>query len=180
MAAMVTYPNLNALYLSPRLRARLAQIPQHGITTVVAPTGYGKSTAASWWQTHCPRGALVLRQIVTGPSLTDRGKPEQRNLTFAGASVLSKAGVLCSICTDHPETPLQYLSLCAALAEKNGLGHREALEAITIHPAKIAGLDGEIGSLEIGKWADMALFDGDPLVLASRCRGVWIQGRKWM
>lgn len=119
-------------------------------------------------------------RIVTGPSLTDRGKPEQRNLTFAGASVLSKAGVLCSICTDHPETPLQYLSLCAALAEKNGLGHREALEAITIHPAKIAGLDGEIGSLEIGKWADMALFDGDPLVLASRCRGVWIQGRKWM
>ena len=71
MVAMVTYPNLNALYLSPRLRARLAQIPQHGITTIVAPTGYGKTTAASWWQTHCPRGALVLRQIVTGPSLSE-------------------------------------------------------------------------------------------------------------
>lgn len=117
-------------------------------------------------------------RIVTGPNLTDRGKPEQRNMTFAGVAALRKAGVLCAVCTDHPETPLQYLPLCGALAEKNGLGHREALEAITIQPARIAGLDREIGSLEPGKRADLALFDGDPLVLTSRCQGVWIQGRK--
>lgn len=117
-------------------------------------------------------------RIVTGPNLLDRCKPELRNMTFAGPKVLTEAGVLCSICTDHPETPLQYLPLCAGVAEKSGLGHDDAIRAITLNPAKIAGLDGQIGSLEVGKSADLTLLTGDPLELGSRCEAVYIQGRK--
>jgi len=117
-------------------------------------------------------------RVVTGPNLLDRCKPELKNMTFGGPAELTKAGVLCSICTDHPETPLKYLTICAAVAQKSGLSREDAIRAITIYPARIAELDDRIGSLKPGKWADLALFDGDPLELTSSCTGVFIQGRK--
>ena len=117
-------------------------------------------------------------RVVTGPNLLDRCKPELKNMSFSGPGVLTEAGVLCSICTDHPETPLQYLTICAAMAEKSGLSHEDALRCITINPAKIAGLDHRIGSLEPGKDADLGIFDRDPLDLRATCEAVFIQGRK--
>ena len=117
-------------------------------------------------------------RVVTGPNLLDRCKPELKNMSFAGPGTLTEAGVLCSICTDHPETPLKYLPICAAVAMKSGLSHADAIAAITINPAKIAGLDGQIGSLEVGKDADIAVFDGDPLDVKSEIRAVYSLGRR--
>ena len=117
-------------------------------------------------------------RIVTGPNLLDRCKPELRNMSFSGPVVLTHNGVLCSICTDHPETPLQYLPLCAAMAMRSGLSQQEALAAITIQPARIAGLDKRIGSLEIGKDADLVLASGNPLELDTRIESVYSLGRK--
>lgn len=117
-------------------------------------------------------------RVVTGPNLLDRCKPELRNMSFSGPVVLTHNGVLCSICTDHPETPLQYLPLCAAMAMRSGLTRQEALAAITIQPARIAGLDKQIGSLEVGKDADLVLATGDPLELETRIEAVYSLGRK--
>ena len=117
-------------------------------------------------------------RIITGPNLLDRCKPELRNMSFSGPVVLTHNGVLCSICTDHPETPLQYLPLCAAMAMRSGLSQQEALAAITIQPARIAGLDKRIGSLEIGKDADLVLASGNPLELDTRIESVYSLGRK--
>ena len=117
-------------------------------------------------------------RVVTGPNLLDRCKPELRNMSFSGPVVLTHHGVLCSICTDHPETPLQYLPLCAAMAMRSGLSRQEALAAITIQPARIAGLDSRIGSLEVGKDADLVLATGDPLDLDTRIESVYSLGRK--
>ena len=117
-------------------------------------------------------------RVVTGPNLLDRCKPELRNMSCTGPVVLTHHGVLCSICTDHPETPLQYLPLCAAMAMRSGLTRQEALAAITIQPARIAGLDKQIGSLEVGKDADLVLATGDPLELETRIEGVYSLGRK--
>ena len=117
-------------------------------------------------------------RVVTGPNLLDRCKPELRNMTFAGPKVLTEAGVPCSICTDHPETPLKYLTICAAMAMKSGLSREEAIRAITIVPAQIAGLDDRIGSLETGKDADIVVMSGDPLQLESEVKAVFSVGRK--
>ena len=117
-------------------------------------------------------------RVVTGPNLLDRCKPELRNMSFSGPVVLTHQDVLCSICTDHPETPLQYLPLCAAMAMRSGLTRQEALAAITIQPARIAGLDKQIGSLEVGQDADLVLATGDPLELETRIEGVYSLGRK--
>lgn len=114
--------------------------------------------------------------VITGPNLSDRSKPELRNLSISNAVKLKQAGVDIAICTDHPVIPIQYLPLCAALAVKGGLSVPEALEAITIGPARILGLDSTIGSLELGKDGDVVVFSGHPLDLMSQVREVLIQG----
>ena len=57
--------------------------------------------------------------VITGPALGDRSKPELANMTLENPLILSRAGVDVAICTDHPEVPIQYLPLCAALAVKD-------------------------------------------------------------
>lgn len=119
--------------------------------------------------------------VITGPSLGDRSKPELANLSLENPAVLARAGVPIAICTDHPEIPVQYLPLCAALAVKGGLDPEQALAAITISPARIAGLDSRLGSLTPGKDADILVTAGHPLellppVIAVVSQGVRVHG----
>jgi len=117
-------------------------------------------------------------RVITGPSLTDRSKPELKNMTFEGPGVLAKAGLRPAICTDHPVIPENYIALCAALAVKSGMSEEDALRAITIYAAEAAGIDDQVGSIEQGKRADLVVMDGDPLGLNSRVRIVIIDGKK--
>lgn len=119
---------------------------------------------------HCTEGHLIAdylakegKPAIVGPSLTDRSKVELRNLTFKTPGILQKAGVKIAIMTDAPVIPLQYLPLCAGLAARSGLDEMEALKAITINPAEIIGISDRVGSLEVGKDADIAIFDGNPI-----------------
>ena len=104
-----------------------------------------------------------LKGILSGPVLTDRSKPELSHQTPKAPGIISSKGIPTAIITDHPETPVNYLLLCAAVAVKNGMDRTEAMRAVTINPARICGLDDRIGSLEVGKDADMVVFSGDPL-----------------
>ena len=116
--------------------------------------------------------------VITGPALGDRSKPELANMKLENPAILWKAGVRFAICTDHPEVPIQYLPLCAALAVKGGLDEEEALAAITINAARIAGLDGALGSLAPGKEADIVITDRPPLELLGQVRAVFMGGRR--
>lgn len=116
--------------------------------------------------------------VITGPSLTDRSKPELANLTIENPAILARAGVPVAICTDHPVIPIQYLPICAALAVRGGLEPEEALAAITIHPARLAGLDKRVGSLEPGKDADIVVTTGHPLDWDGKVRYVFIGGKQ--
>ncbi len=116
--------------------------------------------------------------VITGPALGDRSKPELANMTLKTPAALQRAGVAVAICTDHPEVPIQYLPLCAALAVKGGMGDEAALTAITINAARIAGLDGTLGSLTPGKEADLVLTSRHPLELLGEVRAVWMGGRR--
>lgn len=116
--------------------------------------------------------------VISGPLLTDRSKPELGNQTLGSPGVLCSAGVLTAICTDHPETPLQYLVLCAAMAAKHGMREEDALAAITIHPAKIAGIEDRVGSIAPGKDGDLVVFSGHPFSMESRVRAVIAAGAR--
>jgi imidazolonepropionase-like amidohydrolase len=134
---------------------------------------------------HCTDGHLIADYlakenvpVAVGPSLTHATKYELRNKTFETPGILSKAGCLVSIITDAPVIPQQYLALCAGLAVKNGMDKYEALKAITINPAKHLGIDARVGSLEVGKDADIILTRGDILELETEVLTVFINGVK--
>lgn len=117
-------------------------------------------------------------RVLSGPFLCDRCKPELHNQTPKGPGIMSKAGLEVAIITDHPVIPIEYLSLCAALAVKNGMDYEEALRAITINPARITRIDNRVGSLKAGKDADLVIFDGDPLQLYTNVKFVAVGGKR--
>ena len=116
---------------------------------------------------HCTEGHLIADflakkgvDVVIGPTLSSKPKIELQNLTFETGRILYEAGVKFAIMTDHPVIPQQYLPICAALAHKDGLPEEEALKAITINAAEIIGVGDRVGSLEVGKDADIIVLSG--------------------
>lgn len=116
--------------------------------------------------------------VITGPCLTDRSKPELLHQSLENPVILARAGVPVAICTDHPETPIQYLPLCAAMAVRAGMEEEAALACITLNAARIGGIDGRVGSLTPGKDADVVVTTGHPLDWKSRVTAVFIGGRQ--
>lgn len=114
--------------------------------------------------------------VVSGPYMTDRSKPELKNLTEAAPGLLVRAGVPVAITTDHPEIPAKFLRLAAGVAVQAGMDEMDALRAITIEAAKIAGLDRRIGSLVPGKDADVVVLSGHPFDFRSRVEAVLSTG----
>ena len=114
--------------------------------------------------------------VVSGPYMTDRSKPELQNLTEAAPGLLKTAGVSVAITTDHPEIPVKFLRLAAGVAVQAGMDEMDALRAITIDAAKIAGLDHRIGSLVPGKDADVLVLSGYPFDFRSRVQAVLSSG----
>ncbi len=133
---------------------------------------------------HCTEGHLIAEKIaesgfsaIVGPSLASRNKKEVAQSDFKTAGVLKKAGVTVALTTDHPVSRIQYLPLCAGLAAKEGLGEYNALRAITIDAAKICGVSDRLGSLKVGKDADIVILDGNPLEIATNVEITIIDGK---
>lgn len=128
---------------------------------------------------HCTDGARIADLIaeagypvIAGPALTGKTKPELDNKSFAAPGVLHNAGIFLSITTDAPVTTLEYLPFCAGMAASYGLPLDEAWKAVTINPATIIGIQDRVGSLEVGKDADIVIWTAEPLTT--------IGGRAWM
>lgn len=119
---------------------------------------------------HCSEGHLIAAEIrdsgfpaIVGPDLASRNKIEVQNMAFKTAGILHAHGVKTAITTDHPVSVIASLPLCAGLAVKAGLPMMEGLRAITVNAAQICRVDRWVGSLEVGKDADIAIFDGNPM-----------------
>lgn len=133
---------------------------------------------------HCTEGHLIAEEIarsgypaIVGPSMSARSKKEVSESDFKTPGILRHAGVTIALTTDHPVCRLQYLPLCAALAAKEGLSEYEALRAITIDAARISGVEHRLGSLTVGKDADLCLWDGNPLEVRSSVVKTLINGK---
>jgi imidazolonepropionase-like amidohydrolase len=116
--------------------------------------------------------------VIIGPLFTSRSKVELRNRSLANPGLLARAGVTIAITTDHPVVPIHFLVHQATLSVKEGLDPKIALEALTINPARIAGIDDRLGSIEPGKDADLVIWSGDPLDVTSRVQRALIEGRE--
>lgn len=135
---------------------------------------------------HVTDGALIAEELAqekdfllaVGPSLHSRSKFECKNLDFNAPAVLSNAGIPISIITDAPVVPQQYLAMCAGLAVQAGMKPIEALKAITINPARHLGIDHRVGSIEVGKDADLVIVDGNPFEILDTVSMVFVNGEK--
>ncbi len=121
---------------------------------------------------HCTEGHLIAEHLakegypaIVGPTFGHRSKVELKNKSFDTPAILHKAGVKIAIMTDSPVIPLQHLPMCAALAAKAGLDEMEALRAISINAAEITGIADRVGSLEVGKDADVVVWSKHPFEL---------------
>lgn len=133
---------------------------------------------------HVTEGHLIAEDLAkegvplaVGPTLTHATKFELRNKSWITPAVLAKAGCRVSIITDAPIISQQYLPLCAGLAMKAGMPRFEALKAITINPARHAGIADRVGSLEIGKDADIVIADGCPMESQTKVLRVYVDGQ---
>ncbi|MGG5462613.1 amidohydrolase [Clostridium sp. B9] len=124
---------------------------------------------------HCTEGHLIADYIkkeglnaIVGPTLSFNGKAETLNKTFKTSKVLVDKGVKVAITTDHPVVTIDNLPLCAGMAMKEGLSFNEALNAITINPAEIIGIEERVGSLEEGKDGDLVILNGSPFEIATK------------
>jgi imidazolonepropionase-like amidohydrolase len=114
--------------------------------------------------------------VLYGPMIVSRSKVEVRDRSLRAPGILDRAGVEVSIITDHPVVPIEYLITQAALAVREGMDRDAALRAVTINPARVLGVDDRVGSLAVGKDADLVLWSGDPFDLQSRVLRTWIDG----
>ena len=107
-----------------------------------------------------------------GPNVTRREKGKLIN----NADALARAGVRV-LFYSSATSGTQFLRLNAAYAVRNGLDSTEALRALTIYPARTLKIDDKLGSIEVGKDADLVILSGDPLDIKSRVEKVLIKGK---
>jgi len=137
---------------------------------------------------NCTEGYRIADQIakhkvpvIVGPVTTSffgRDSLEYRNHNQANASILARQGIQLAIGTSTRDgVGSKFLSTVAAIAVSQGLERNQALQAVTLTAARILGVDDRIGSLDVGKDADIVILSGQPLSSMTQVEMVLIQGK---
>lgn len=137
------------------------------------------------WLDGAAESYLLLNEIkkagvpvIVHPSMA-RAVGDRENLSFETASKLVKAGIPVAMQSGYeayvPKTRVVLFE--AAITAANGLSFEQTLASITIDAAKILGVSDRIGSIKVGKDADLALYDGDPFEYTTHCVGTIINGK---
>ena len=132
---------------------------------------------------HVTEGHLIADElaqagymVAVGPTMTNASKYELRNKTWETPVSLSKAGCHVCIITDSPVITQENLPICAGFAIKAGMDKFEALKAITIYAAEHIGIEDRVGSIEVGKDADIVICNGSPFEISTTVEKVLIDG----
>lgn len=132
---------------------------------------------------HCTDGAIIVDELVDhkvdciiGPTAGGKSKLELKNKSFELGKLLEENGVDFSITTDHPVIPIEGLLMQLALYVKNGVSRKMALKSVTINAAKNTDIDEWVGSIEVGKDADIVIWEVGPLETMSKTNMVIING----
>lgn len=133
---------------------------------------------------HATEGHLIVDELVdagypiaVGPTMTNASKFELRNKSWETPVALSKAGCHVCLITDSPVINQENLRICAGFAVKAGMDTFEALKAITIYAAEHIGVQDRVGTIEVGKDADIVICDGNPFEISTKIEKVIIDGK---
>lgn len=111
--------------------------------------------------------------VICMPMVLNINVPEDQ---LDGVASLPGAGVRIAMRSNHPASPQKWFRLNAAMAVRHGLPGDRALAAMTIDPARMAGIDGRVGSIEAGKDADLVILDGPWFEPVSSIEMVFVDG----
>ena len=132
---------------------------------------------------HCTEGfkiADVLSQkhlrCVIGPFLTAPSKMEIMERKLETPAILCEEGGMTVCLTADTGSQTCALPMTVGLLMRRGLSEEDAFKGVTINPARILKMEDRIGSLEVGKDADISIFDGHPFDSRTLCRAVMIDG----
>lgn len=149
--------------------AAMKWIKKHKVDAILTGVNEGHMIADSIAASGIP--------VITGPILTIPRSNGSYDAAYANAGIMQKSGVKVAIRTNENEN-VRNLLYHAGFAAAYGMGKEEALKAITIVPAEIFGLDKELGSIEVGKKANLFISDGDPFETKTHILHVFINGWK--
>jgi imidazolonepropionase-like amidohydrolase len=156
-----------------QIRAVLRFCDQQKLTNIILLGGYDS------WRVADELKRRNIAVIVAGVLATPNRGYESYDEAFTVASKLAKAGVRYCIADEgggFAAANARNVPYQAAMAEAFGLDHDEALKSVTLYPAQILGAGDKIGSIEVGKLADLQVTDGDPLIIATHCEQVVVNG----
>ncbi len=138
---------------------------------------------------HCSEGYMIpdalhealntrCNGVILGPLFSYARKLELRNkLRGESGARFYQLGIPFAICTDYPDGFLESLMLGASMSAAMGVPMETALRSITLDAAVITGIGDRVGSLEPGKDADIAVFNGNPLNCMNLCCMTYINGK---
>ena len=163
------------------------QIEAHRVTDILNALRLADEFGFSLILDKCTEGYMIAEEIarskapvIIGPvstSFADIPKLEYRNHDLRNAAILSKKGIRLALgVSGRDGTSSKFITVAAALAVANGMDKDAALRAITLTPAEILGVANRIGSLEVGKDADIVILSGHPLDVLSQVEMVLIDG----
>jgi imidazolonepropionase-like amidohydrolase len=159
------------------------RIHAHRADDILTAIRIGKEFDINFTIEHCTEGHLIADEIVknnvtacVGPTIWRRAKVETKNISPTTAAVITRAGGKVAIITDHNIVPQHYFRIAVGVCIREGMPEEEALKAITINAAEIIGVADRVGSLEVGKDADLAMWSGDPFEPLTHCLLTVIDG----
>jgi len=157
-----------------QIKAVLRFCDQEKLTNIILLGGYDS------WRIADELKRRNIAVIVGGVLATPNRGYESYDDAYTVPAKLAKAGVRFAIADEggsFAEANARNVPYHAAMAVAFGLDHDEALKAVTLYPAQILGAGDKVGSIEVGKLADLQITDGDPLLVATHCEQVVVNGK---
>ena len=143
---------------------------EFGFTPVLHHVSEGWRVAEEIAAAGAPASIIVLD--------SPGGKLEARGLIFRTGAALEAAGVRTAYHTDDPIVDSRFFLREAALGVRAGMSREAAIESLTLAGAEMLGLADRVGSLEVGKDADLIVLTGDPLSIYTHVEQTWVDGEK--
>ena len=146
------------------------KIHAHRLDDIMTAIRIAEEFGLDYTLDHCTEGYMAADYIkeknipvMLGPLFSFATKVETKDACAEAPAIFNDKGILISFISDHPFMNCKFLPLYAGLLSRYGLDMIDGLKALTINPAKALRIDNRVGSIEEGKDADLAVFNGEPL-----------------
>jgi len=177
-------PDFRLQALVPVVRGEMrCRIHAHRADDIMTAVRFAEEFNLDYTIEHCTEGYMIKDALVKhgvratiGPFLWGPSKQELWNMTNDNPGILADAGIKINLTADEGSRTA-YLPATIGYLMRRGLSEKAAFEGVTINPATTLGIQDQVGSLEVGKDADIVLFDGHPFSSLSQCRLSMIDGQ---